>query len=141
VGTIRAAFLRGDEPLMLSWILGGVLVNIGVMTSGLATAVLLGNRMNVDFAAIDRGEGASGAAPLALLAGATLTAFPFAGYVIARASGARSILEATTAAFLAIVAALVLLGLAAPIAVVFAVAFAPVALGLAGLGAWIGLRA
>ena len=48
-------------------------------------------------------------------------------------------LEAAIAATLAIGGALVLLGLAAPVAVVFALAFAPVALGLACAGAWIGV--
>jgi hypothetical protein len=32
-----------------------------------------------------------------------------------------------------------MLGLAAPVAVVFAIAFAPIALGLACAGAWIGV--
>jgi hypothetical protein len=39
---------------------------------------------------------------------------------------------------LAIVAVLILLGFAAPIALVFALAFSPIAWGLACAGAWIG---
>jgi hypothetical protein len=141
VGAVRAAFVRGEEPVMVRWILGGILVNIGVLTSGLFLAVVLGNRAGIDFAAVDRVPGAAGAAaPLGLLAAAALAAFPFAGYLIARASGARSVLEPTIAALLAVVAVLVLLGLAAPIAAVFVIAFAPIALGLAGVGAWLGLR-
>jgi len=51
----------------------------------------------------------------------------------------RSVLEPAIGAALAIAGVLVLLGLAAPLAVVFAVAFAPVAFSLACAGAWIGM--
>ena len=51
----------------------------------------------------------------------------------------RGVLEAAIAAALAIAGLLLLLGLAAPVAVVFAIAFAPVALGLACAGAWMGM--
>ena len=61
------------------------------------------------------------------------------GYLVARASAARSVLEAAIGAGLAIAGTLVLLGLAAPLAVVFAVAFAPVAFGLACAGAFFGM--
>jgi hypothetical protein len=49
-----------------------------------------------------------------------------------------TLLEPALAAGLAIIATLVLLGLAAPIAMVFALAFSPVALALACAGAWVG---
>jgi len=39
----------------------------------------------------------------------------------------------------AIVGTLVMLGLAAPVALVFALAFAPIAFGLACAGAWVGI--
>ena len=106
----------------------------------MAGAVVLGHRLGVDFAAIDRGDSASAAVgPLLLLGVAALVAFPAAGYLVARASASRSVLESMIAATLALAAALVLLGLAAPVAVVFAIAFAPVALGLACAGAWVGI--
>jgi hypothetical protein len=48
-------------------------------------------------------------------------------------------IEPAIAAGLAIMGTLVLLGLAAPISVVFALAFAPIAFGLACAGAWVGM--
>jgi hypothetical protein len=59
--------------------------------------------------------------------------------LVARASGADSVLEAALSTGLAIVGMLVMLGLAAPVAVVFALAFAPIAFGLACAGAWVGI--
>ena len=51
---------------------------------------------------MDRHEpGASAIAPLALLAIGTLAAFPSSGYLLARASGTRSVLEPAMAAALA----------------------------------------
>jgi hypothetical protein len=48
-------------------------------------------------------------------------------------------MEVAISAILAILGTLILLGLAAPVAVVFAIAFAPIAFGLACVGAWLGL--
>ncbi len=126
---------------MVTWIGIGALVTTGVMTVAIACAVLLGHRIGIDFTAVDRGEsaGMTSLAPLMLLAAAALLAFPFAGYLVARASSTRSVLEPAIAAGLAIAGSLVLLGLAAPVAVVFATAFAPVAFGLACIGAWMGI--
>jgi hypothetical protein len=140
LGAVRAALWRTEQPVMFGWIGAGALVTIGVITAALAGAVVLGRRLGVDFAAVDRGDGsASSAAPLVLLGAAALAAFPVAGYLVARASSSRSVLESAIAAALAIASGLVLLGLAAPVAVVFALAFAPVALGLACAGAWMGI--
>lgn len=138
---VREALSRSERPVMLTWIVVGALVTTGVMTVALAAAVALGRRFGIDFTAVDRGESAGMASllPLVLLAGAALTAFPIAGYLIARASSTRSVLEPAIAAGLAIAGSLVLLGLAAPVAVVFATAFAPVAFGLACIGAWVGI--
>ena len=141
LSAVRAALWRTERPVMVRWIGVGALVTIGVITVAIVGAVLLGRRLGIDFAAVDRGDGTSaGAAPLILLGAAALAAFPFAGYLVARASSSRSVLESAIAAALAIAGALVLLGLAAPVAVVFAIAFAPIALGLACAGAWIGIR-
>jgi hypothetical protein len=138
---VREALSRSERPVMVTWIGVGALVTTGVMTVALGVAVALGHRFGIDFTAVDRGESAGMASliPLALLAGAALTAFPIAGYLVARASSTRSVLEPAIAAGLAIAGSLVLLGLAAPVAVVFATAFAPVAFGLACVGAWIGI--
>jgi hypothetical protein len=138
--TMREALRRTERPVMVSWIGLGALVTTGVMTANLAGAVALGHRLGIDFAAVDRAETqAAGAAPLVLIGAAALAAFPIAGYLVARASSARSVLEPAISAALAILGALVLLGLAAPVAVVFALAFAPIAFGLACAGAWVGM--
>lgn len=140
IGAVREALRRTERPVMLSWIVFGALVTTGVMTANLAGAVALGHRIGVDFAAVDRLEGqATAMGPLLLIGGAALVAFPIAGYLVARASAARSVLEPAIAAALAILGSLVLLGLAAPVAVVFALAFAPIAFGLACAGAWMGM--
>lgn len=139
LGAVRAALWRTEQPVMFGWIGAGALVTVGVITTALAGAVVLGRRIGVDFSAVDRGEGTAGIAPLVLLGGAALAAFPIAGYLVARASSSRGVLEAAIAAALAIIGGLVLLGLAAPVAVVFALAFAPIALGLACAGAWMGV--
>lgn len=138
--SIRAmteAFQRADRALQPRWIAIGALVTSGVVTSLLVAAIALGRRLALDFTAIDRPDAVGEAtAPLLLLGGAVLLAFPISGWLTTRASAAKSVLEAAVAAALAIFALLVLLGLAAPFSVVFAVAFAPVAFGLACLGAW-----
>ncbi|WP_434046296.1 MULTISPECIES: PrsW family intramembrane metalloprotease [Sorangium] len=139
LGTMREALRRTERPLMLSWIAFGALVTVGVMTTTLALAVALGHRFGVDFAAVDRGDASTAAAaPLLLLVAAAIAAFPFAGYLVARASSTGSVLEPAASAALAILGSLVLLGLAAPVAVVFATALAPIAFSLACAGAWIG---
>jgi hypothetical protein len=141
--SIRAmaeALQRSQRPLMPHWVAVGALVTVGVLTTALASAVVLGRKLGLDFAAIDRTDAASdAAAPLLLLALATLASFPFAGYLVARASAADSVLEAAVAAALAIVGVVVLLGVAAPVTVVFGIAFAPIAFGLACIGAWAGI--
>lgn len=138
---VREALARSERPVMVPWIGIGALVTTGVMTLALAIAVVIGHRLGIDFTVVDRDESGGGAslAPLMLLATAALMAFPFAGYLVARASSTRSVLEPAFAAGLAIAGTLALLGLAAPVAVVFALAAAPVALGLACIGAWLGI--
>ncbi|WP_437319180.1 PrsW family intramembrane metalloprotease [Sorangium sp. So ce385] len=139
LGTVREALRRTERPVMLTWIAFGALVTVGVMTTTLALAVALGHRFGVDFAAVDRGDASTAAAaPLLLLVAGAIAAFPFAGYLVARASSTGSLLEPAASAALAIVGTLVLLGLAAPVAVVFATALAPIAFSLACAGAWIG---
>jgi hypothetical protein len=139
-GAMRDALRRAERPVMLHWIALGVLVTMGVVISCVIGAVLLGRRAGIDFGAVDEGE-VTGAAPLALVGLAVLFAFLVSGFLVARASGAESVLEPALAAALAIVATLVLLGLAAPVALVFALAFAPIAFGLACAGAWVGIGA
>jgi hypothetical protein len=123
---------------MLRWILLGALVTMGVIITSVVGTVLVARRFGVDFSAVDEGE-MTGAIPLALLGLGVLLAFPASGFLVARASGADSVLEAALSTGLAIVGTLVMLGLAAPVAVVFALAFAPIAFGLACAGAWVGI--
>lgn len=138
---MREALRRSERPVSLGWILLGTLVTTGVITAMLAGAVILGHRLGVDFAVVDRDASQpAAAAPLILLGSGALLAFPIAGWVVARASAARSLLEAAIASGMSIMGSLVLLGMAAPVAVVFALAFAPVAFGLSCLGAWLGME-
>jgi hypothetical protein len=137
---MREALRRAERPVLFVWMGLGGLVTVGVITAALAGAVLLGHRLGLDFAAAEHAEAsATTLAPLVLLGGSALLAFPIAGYVVARASASRTVLEPAMGAGLAIAGLLVLFGLAAPVALVFALAFAPIAFGLACLGAWMGL--
>jgi hypothetical protein len=92
----------------------------------------------VDFAAADESDMTS-AGPLTLLGVALLVSFPVAGYLVARASSARGVLEPALAAALALASIVAILALVAPLGVLFALAVAPLAFGLACGGAWIGL--
>lgn len=137
---MRDALRKAERPVMLQWIVLGALVTMGVIITCVVGAVVIGRRLGVDFGTVDEGE-LTGAIPLALIGLGVLLAFPASGYLVARASGADSVLEAALSTGLAIVGTLVMLGLAAPVAVVFALAFAPIAFGLACAGAWIGIGA
>ena len=137
---VREALRRADRPIMFRWIAVGALVTIGAMLVGLAASIAFGHYAHVDFAAVDEHD-VSTTAPVALLGAGILAAFPLSGFLVARASGVPTLLEPALSASLAIVASLVLLGLAAPIAMVFALAFSPIALALACAGAWVGRTA
>ncbi len=137
---LRAALRHAERPINLMWIATGALVTTGVITAMLVAAVFLGRSFGVDFTAVDRDASqAEAIPPLLLLSGAVLFAFPLAGWIVARASAAKSVIEPAISSLFAIVAAIVLLGLAAPVAVVIALACAPFAFGLAYFGAWLGL--
>jgi hypothetical protein len=123
---------------MLHWIAIGALVTLGVVIVALGGAVYAGHAIGVDFALADEADVRS-SGPLVLLGSATLAGFPVAGYLVARASAAHSVLEPAMGAALAILAAVGLLSLAAPVAAVFALAAAPLAFALACGGAWFGL--
>ena len=142
LSAIREAFRRQDRPLTLRWITFGALVTTGMITTGLVVSVLVGHELNLDFSAVDRQDaGAEAMAPLALLGAGALAAFPTSGYLLARASGTRSVLEPAMSSALAMVLVMVFMGMLAPVSVVFAVAFAPVAFALSCIGAWVGLGA
>jgi hypothetical protein len=128
-----------DQPLKLGWVVLGAFVNIGLMFVLLASAVALGHRLGVDFSAADESDMTS-AGPLGLLGAALLAAFPIAGYLVARASSSVGVLEPALAAALALASVVAILALVAPLGVLFALAVAPLAFGLACGGAWIGLE-
>jgi hypothetical protein len=138
LGAMRRALSRSDRPLMIHWIAIGALVTLGVMLASLALAVYAGHRIGIDFAIADQ-EDVRSSGPLVLLGSAVLAAFPIAGYLVARASSATSVLEPAMGAGLAIAAVVAMLSVTAPIAVAFALAVAPVAFVLACSGAWFGL--
>lgn len=128
-----------DQPLMLRWVVLGAFVNVGLMFALLVAAVAVGHRLGVDFSAADESDMTS-AGPLALLGAALLASFPIAGYLVARASSAIGVLEPALAAALALASIVAILALVAPLGVLFALAVAPLAFGLACGGAWIGLE-
>jgi RsiW-degrading membrane proteinase PrsW (M82 family) len=135
--TVRDALRREGQPIGMRWIAYGALVTAGAMTVGLVCSVAFGHWAHVDFSTVDEHD-VSTTAPVALLGSGLLAAFPLSGYLIARASNLPTLLEPALASGLAILLMLVLLGIAAPVALVFALAFSPIAWALACAGAWIG---
>lgn len=136
---MREALRPVDHRLMLRWIVFGAFVTFGLMLALLGLAVVLGNRLGVDFSLADESDMRS-SGPLILLGAAVLLAFPLAGFLVAKASSAHSVLEPALAAGLALAALVAMLFVTAPIGVLFALAVAPLAFGLACGGAWIGLE-
>jgi RsiW-degrading membrane proteinase PrsW (M82 family) len=135
--TVRAALRRTERPIMVRWILFGALVTLGTMVAGFGGSVAFGHSVHVDFSIVDEHD-VNAVPPLVLLGVGVLAGFPVSGFLVARASNLPTLLEPALAAALAIVTTLVLLGLAIPVALVFAVAFSPVAFALACAGAWVG---
>lgn len=135
--TVREAMRREGQPIALGWIAFGALVTVGAMTAGLALSVAFGHWARVDFSIVDEHDLAT-TAPVALLGAGVLAAFPVSGYLVARASSLPTLLEPALASAMAIVLTLVLLGFAAPVVLVFALAFSPIAWALACAGAWVG---
>jgi RsiW-degrading membrane proteinase PrsW (M82 family) len=125
-------------PLMLHWIVLGTLVTAGVGLVALAAALYLGHKLGLDFAAADEADVSSNG-PLVFLATAIGLAFPVAGYLVARASGTRSVLEPALGAALAVLMAVLFLSVTTPIAAIFALALTPIAFVLASGGAWLGM--
>ncbi len=135
--SVREAMRREGQPITFRWVLFGTMVTVGAMTVGLAVSVAFGHWAHVDFSIVDEHD-VSTTAPVALLGSGLLAAFPVSGYLIAKASNLPTLLEPALASGLAIGLILVMLGFAAPVALVFALAFSPIAWGLACAGAWVG---
>jgi RsiW-degrading membrane proteinase PrsW (M82 family) len=136
--TVRDSLRRTDRPVMLRWILFGALVTFGAMVAGLSASVAVGHWIHVDFSVVDEHDAAT-TAPLALLGMGLLAGFPVSGFLVARASNVPTLLEPALASAVAITGVWVLLGLMAPVALVFAFAFSPIAFGLSCAGAWVGM--
>lgn len=135
--TVRDVLRREGQPITFRWVLFGAMVTVGAMTAGLAASVAFGHWAHVDFSVVDEHD-VTTTAPVALLGSGILAAFPLSGYLIAKASSLPTLVEPALGCGLAILTMLVLLGLAAPVALVFALAFSPIAWGLACAGAWVG---
>lgn len=135
--SVGAALRHPGRPLALGWVAFGTMVTFGAMVAGVAGAVAFGRYAHVDFSVVDE-ESVSTVAPIALLGSGLLAAFPVSGFLIARASGLPTLVEPALATALAIALVLLLLGAAAPVALVFAAGLSPIAWGLACLGAWLG---
>ncbi|MEY4547761.1 MAG: hypothetical protein RL685_3956 [Pseudomonadota bacterium] len=127
-----------QAPLMLHWIVLGTLVTAGVGLVALGVALYTGHWLGLDFAAADEADVSSNG-PLVFLAVAVGLAFPAAGYLVARASGTKSVLEPALGASLAVLGAVLFLSVTTPIAAVFALALTPIAFILASVGAWLGI--
>ncbi len=135
---VRRALKRNEQPLVVRWIAFGAFVNVGAVIVCMAVAVAVARRLGIDLSAADEADMRSNG-PLLFLGAAVLGAFPLAGYLVARASGTRGVLEPALASIVAIAGTTVLLAVTAPAAVIFALAIAPVAFGLACGGAWFGM--
>lgn len=136
---VQQALQSGDRPILLRWVIGGAFVTLGLVITLLGASIFLGHRLGFDFAMADEAD-MRAAAPLLVLGTAVALAFPISGYLIARASGTASVLEPMLATLLALGVMLAALALTAPLGVLFALAVAPVAVGLSCGGAWIGLE-
>ena len=140
LSAVRSALARGNEPVKVRWIVFGALVTIGGMIVGLAAGVFGARLVHVDLSTVDEHD-IGAAAPVLLLGVGLLASFPTSGWLVARASGARTLLEPALAAVLALAVTLFALGFAAPFTVVFALAASPIAWVLSCLGAWVGRSA
>ena len=137
LSAVRAALTRADQPVKIRWVLLGALVTIGAMMAGLAGGVLAARLLHIDLSTVDEHD-VGAAAPALLLGAGLLASFPTSGWLIARAAGVHTLLEPALATVVALVVTLVALGFAAPFAVVFGLALAPIAWALSCAGAWVG---
>jgi RsiW-degrading membrane proteinase PrsW (M82 family) len=136
LSAVRSALRRADEPVKVRWILLGALVTLGAMIVGLASGVVAAHLLHIDLSRVNEHE-LTTAAPAVLLGIGLLGSFPTSGWLVARASNVRTLLEPALASVLALVVTLVALGFAAPFAVIFGLALSPIAWVLSCAGAWV----
>jgi hypothetical protein len=139
MGSVRRALDSRGRSLKLHWILIGAFVNLGVTLSFLAATVYAGHRFGIDFALIEDAS-TEGVLPVLFLAGGLLASFPVSAFLIARASGTRSVLEPAWAMGASIIFVLAIFSVTEPTAIVIAAGIAPVGFILACAGALFGFR-
>jgi hypothetical protein len=135
---IRVAWKHQHRPALLHWIAAGTVICIGSLLVFLAASVAVAHWLNMDLSRVDDGD-ITGTGPMLLMGVFVLASFPIAGYLVALASAADSVFEPGMGALIAIVLVIALLSMTAPVGVVLALALAPLAFGLACMGAWFGL--
>jgi RsiW-degrading membrane proteinase PrsW (M82 family) len=133
----REALRNRERPIMWRWVAFGIFVHLGGMVLGITAAIVLGHVGHVDFSIVDERD-VSTAGPVALLIAGLLAGFPISGYLIARAGELTTVFEPAAGSTLALTATIVVLGLVAPVALIFALALAPIALALSCAGAYVG---
>jgi hypothetical protein len=136
---IRVAWKHQHRPALLHWIAAGALICLGTLFVAVALAVVTSHWLAVDLSRIEDSE-FSATGPQLFMGTFVIAAFPISGYLVALASAADSVFEPGMAALVAIMIVVALLSVAAPVSVIFALAGAPLAFGLACVGAWFGLR-
>jgi len=136
---IRVAWKHQHRPALLHWIVAGSVICLGTLLVALGVSVAAAHWLGMDLSRVDDGD-TSSMAPLMLMGTFVLLAFPVAGYLVALASAADSVFEPGMGALVAIVLVIALLSMTAPVGVVLALAIAPLAFGLACVGAWFGLQ-
>lgn len=138
LGSVRAAWHHAHRPALLHWIVGGAFVSFGANIVGVALGVSVARLLGIDLSRVNETDVAA-AAPLTIIGLGVMLSYPIAGYLTAKASGADSVFEPGVAALVSICALTILLSLSAPVTIVLGLALAPIAFGLACLGAWLGL--
>ncbi|HXX69661.1 MAG TPA: PrsW family glutamic-type intramembrane protease [Polyangiaceae bacterium] len=140
LATVRAALKADEEPVRLGWILFGAMVTLGAMVAGVAAGVFAAHAFHIDLSTVDEHDLAA-ASPALLVVIGLLLSFPASGWLITRAGGMHTLLEPALANVLALLITTVTLSIAAPFAVVFALALSPVAWVLSFIGAWVAREA
>lgn len=135
---LSEAFARRDRPIGVLRVTGGALVTLGALVVALAASGPMARAFGVDLASLDE-PGSSSFGPLLLLAAGGAVAFGASGFVLARGSDHPTLAEPALSAALAIVAATLWVGAAAPVALAISLACAPAALLFATAGAWVGI--
>jgi hypothetical protein len=136
---IRVAWKHQHRPALLHWIAAGALTCLGALFVSIAISVVTSHWFGMDLSRLDDSD-VSATGPLLFMGIFVLGAFLVAGYLVALASAADSVFEPGMGAIVAIVIVVALLAIATPAAVIFALAIAPLAFGLACVGAWFGLQ-